>query len=123
VRNNMPNIPGIEEIKTLKPNSSRSMPPHMNQPYIDMFMLRKERERLEREGIRLNSRVELIIGRLKGIEKEMKKLEKEDKKVQKKRRFDWDKAWMEMKDESNQEELEKSKIETGWKIKHLKKKG
>ena len=119
----MPNIPGIEEIKTLKPNSSRSMPPHMNQPYIDMFMLRKERERLEREGIRLNSRVESIIGRLKGIEKEMKKLEKEDKKVQKKRRFDWDKAWMEMKDESNQEELEKSKIETGWKIKHLKKKG
>lgn len=53
----------------------------------------------------------------------MKKLEKEDKKVQKKRRFDWDKAWIEIKDESNQEELEKSKIETGWKIKHLKKKG
>jgi len=119
----MPNIPGIEGIRTLKPNSTRSVPPHMNQPYIDMFMRRKERERLEREGIRLNSRVESIIGRFKEIEKEMKKLEKEDKKVQKKRRFDWDKAWMEIKDGTNQEESEKPKIETGWKIKHLKKKG
>lgn len=56
----MPNIPGIEEIKTLKPNSSRSMPPHMNQPYIDMFMRRKERERLERGGnkIKQQSRVD-----------------------------------------------------------------
>jgi predicted nuclease with TOPRIM domain len=121
VKNNMPNIPGIEEIRSLKPNSSRSLPPHMNQPYIDMFMLRKERERLEKEGIRLNSRIESIIERLRLIEKEMKKLEKEDKRVQKKRRFDWDKAWMEMKDETNQEEPEKSTTETGWKIKNLKK--
>ena len=122
----MPNIPGIEEIRSLKPNSLRAMPPHMNQPYIDTFMLRKEQERLEKEGIRLNSRIESIIGRLQEIEKEMKRLERGDKKVQKKSKFDWDKIWMKLwikiKGETNPEEPDNRKIETGWKIKTLNRK-
>jgi len=122
----MPNIPGIDEIRSKPTTRTRSMPPHMNQPYIDTFMLRKEQERLEKEGIRLNSRIESIVGRLKEIEKEMGRLQGEDKKVKKKSKFDWDKIWMKLwmkiKGETNPEEPEKPKLETGWKIKNLKKK-
>lgn len=113
----MPNIPGIDEIRS-KPNTrARSVPPHMNQPYIDMFMLRKEKERLEKDGVRLETRIESVVRRLKEIEKEMKKLEKDDKKALKKKKFDWDKIWMKIKEVTNPEE---PKIEKGWKIKILK---
>lgn len=116
----MPNIPGIDETRS-KPNThTRSVPPHMNQPYIDMFMLRKEKERLEKEGVRLETRIESVVRRLKEIEKEMKKLERTDKKAQKKRKFEWDKIWMKLKELINPEEKKEPKIEAGWKIKTLK---
>jgi predicted nuclease with TOPRIM domain len=116
----MANIPGVDELRSIRVSRSRSVPPHMNQPYIDMFMLRKEIERLETEGARLNTRIESIVGRLKEIEKEMKRLEREDRKAQRKRKFDWNKVWMQMRDQANPEEPEKMKKETGWKIKTLK---
>jgi len=118
----MPNIPGIEEIKCIKVSRSRSVPPYMNQPYIDMFMLNKEKERLEKEGARLNIRIESVVGRLREIEKEIERLRREDKKVQKKKKFNWDEIWMKIKGETNPEEPDNRKIETGWKIKTLNRK-
>jgi len=121
----MPNIPGIEKSKTMQTTGSRSMPPNMNQAYIDMFMLRKERERLEKEGTRLDTKREQIVERLKKIEKDMARLEKKDKRTQKqeKRDFDWDAKWVKMKKEPGSEELKeepkKPKIEPGWKIKAI----
>jgi len=110
----MPNMPGIEEIKSIKVSRSRSVPPNMSEPYINLFMLSKEKERLEKERIRLDTRREWIVGRLQEIEKEVGRLQGEDKEVQKKRKFDRDKTRV------NPEELKKPKIETGWKIKILK---
>ncbi len=124
----MPNIPGIEKTKTMQTTDSRSMPPNMNQAYIDMFMLRKERERLEKEGTRLDTKREQIVERLKKIEKDMARLEKEDKQAQKeeKRDFDWDAKWVKMpketKSEEAKEEPKKPKVETGWKIRTVNRK-
>ena len=123
----MPNIPGIEKAKTMQNTGSRSMPPNMNQAYIDVFMLRKEKERLEKEGAKLDNKRELIVERLKKIEKELVKLDGKDKKSQEKRDFDWDARWVKLKkeatpEEPKKEEPKKPKIETGWKIKTLSKK-
>ncbi|MCJ7507186.1 MAG: hypothetical protein MUO85_00470 [candidate division Zixibacteria bacterium] len=116
----MPNIPGIDEIKSKPTVRTRSMPPHMNQPYVDMFMLRKEKERLDKEGVRMEAKVGSVVKRLKEIERELEKLQREDKKVQKKEKFNLDKIWMRIKGIVNPEEKEEPKTETGWKIKTLK---
>ena len=93
----MANITGIEEIKSMKTTGSRSMPPNMSEPYINLYMLSKEKERLEKERIRLDTRIEWVVRRLKEIEKEIERLEKQDKKVQKKRKFDLDTSWVKKK--------------------------
>jgi predicted nuclease with TOPRIM domain len=118
----MPNIPGLDELRSIKGTHPRSVPPHMNQPYIDMFMLNKEKERLEKEGARLNIKIESVVGRLREIEKEIERLRREDKKVQKKKKFNWDEIWMKIKGETDPEESDNRKIETGWKIKTLNRK-
>jgi len=118
----MPNIPGIEEIKSAKTNGSRSLPPHMSGPYVKMFMLNNERERLEKEAVRLCNRIESIADRLKEIGEEMKSLRKQETKSEKKRKFDWDNTRTQSKEVTNSEEPQKQKIETGWKIKTLNRK-
>jgi len=124
----MPDIPGIEKAKTMQTIGSRSMPPNMNQAYIDVFMLRKEKERLEKEGAKLDSKRELIVERLKKIEKELVKLDGKDKKSQEKRDFDWDARWERIgkvdnpknpKKSKTGEESKKQPVKTGWKIKTL----
>ena len=115
----MPNIPGIEKVKTMKTTGSRSMPPNMNQAYIDIFMLRNEKGRLEKEGARLDTKREQIVERLETIERDMARLERKDEKAQEKRDFDWDAKWVKMPKEAEPEEPKKSEIETGWKIKAL----
>ena len=122
----MPNISGMEKLKSTRIVGSRhSVPPHMTQPYVNMFMLRKQEERLKKEGTRLDARREVIVGRLEEIEKEMKRLQRKDKKTEKKREFDPDTIWVKVKKEATpekpkKEEPKKTKIETGWKIKILK---
>jgi hypothetical protein len=119
----MPNIHGIEKIKGTRIIGSRhSVPPHMTQPYVTMFMLRKQEERLEKEGIRLDTKRELIVERLKEIEKETKRLENQDRKTHKKREFDPDTIWMKVKKEATPEEPNKPKTGTVWKITTLKRK-
>jgi len=118
----MPNIPGIEEIKSAKTNGSRSLPPHMSGPYVKMFMMNNERERLEKEAVRLCNRIESIADRLKEIGEEMKSLRKQETKSEKKRKFDWDNTRTQSKEVTNSEEPQKQKIETGWKIKTLNRK-
>jgi len=120
----MADIPGMDKVRSIKSSGSGSLPPNMNEPYIKMFMLSKEKERLEKEGTRLDTRREWIVGRLQEIEKEMKRLQRQDKKTEKKREFDPDTIWAKVKKEANpeepkKEEPKKTKIETGWKIKTL----
>jgi len=119
----MPNIRGIEKVKSTRIIGSRhSVPPHMTQAYVSLFMLRKQIERLEKEGIRLDTRREVIVGRLKEIEKEMKRLQRKDKKTEKKREFDPDTILVKIKKEADPEETKKPKLESGWKIRSLKRK-
>lgn len=124
----MPDIAGIEKVRTMKTTHSRSVPANRNGSYIEMYMLRNERERLEKEGMRLDTRRELIVGRLQEIEEEMERLRKQEKKTRKKRKFDPEMAWVKTRKEANPEEPRKSNIEkeskktkvkTGWKIKTL----
>lgn len=120
----MVDIRGIEKVRTMKTTHSRSMPPNMEEAYIEMYLLSKEKERLENEVTRLDTRREVIVGRLQEIEKQMKRLEKQDKKVQKNRKFDPHTIWMKVKKEADpeepkEEEPKKTKIEHGWKIKTL----
>jgi len=119
----MANIRGIEKIKGTRIIGSRhSVPPHMTQPFVSMFMLRKQKERLEKEGIRLDTRREQIVEQLKEIEKESKGLERRDKRVQKKKEFDPDSVWVKVRKEADPEETKKPKLESGWKIRSLKRK-
>lgn len=119
----MANIHGIEKIKGTRIIGSRhSVPPHMTQPYVTMYMLRKQKERLEKEGIRLDTRREQIVEQLKEIEKESKGLERRDKRVQKKKEFDPDSVWVKVKKEAKPEESNKPKTGTGWNITTLKRK-
>jgi hypothetical protein len=119
----MPNIPGIEKVRGTRIAGSRhSVPPHMTQPYVTMYMLRKKKERLEKEGTRLDTRRELIVGQLKEIEKDMEGLRRQDKKSQNKRKFDPDTIWVKVKKEADPEEPKKPKGESGWKIGRLKRK-
>ena len=121
----MPNLPGIEKIRSMQKTGSRSMPPNMNQAYIDIFMLRKEKERLQKEGARIDTRRELIVERLRIIEKDLRRLGGQDEKAVRLERkdFDWDAKWVKIKKEANpeeqKEEPKKPKIETGWKIKTI----
>jgi hypothetical protein len=94
----------------------------MTQPYVNMFMLRKQEERLKKEGTRLDARREVIVGGLKEIEKEMKRLQKQDKKTEKAIEFDPDTIWVKVKKEADPEETKKPKLESGWKIRSLKRK-
>ncbi len=120
----MSNIHGIEKIKGTRIIGSRhSVPPHMTQAYVSLFMLRKQKERLEKEGIRLDTKRELIVERLKEIEKESNRLEKHDKRVHRRKDFDPDSIWVKAKKETKPEELKRSSGGMGWKITTLRKKG
>ncbi len=119
----MSSIQGIEKIKGTRIIGSRhSVPPHMTQAYVSLYMLRKQKERLEKEGIRLDARRELVVERLQEIEKESKRLEKQDKRAHRKKEFDPDSVWVKVKKEAKPEESKKPKIGTGWKITTLKRK-
>ena len=121
----MPNLPGIEKIRSMQTTGSRSMPPNMNQAYIDIFMLRKEKERLQKEGARIDTRRELIVERLRIIEKDLRRLGGQDEKALRleRKEFDWDAKWVKMPKDAKPEELKekpkKPKIEPQWKMKTI----
>ncbi|MGB8657710.1 MAG: hypothetical protein WCE90_07990 [Candidatus Zixiibacteriota bacterium] len=118
----MSHIRGIERVKSTRIIGSRhSVPPHMTQPYVTLYMLRKQKERLEKEGTRLDTRRGQIVEQLEEIDKESKRLERRDKRVQKKKGFDPDPVWVKGKSETQPEELNRSNSGAGWKITTLKK--
>jgi|GEM_PF-6411191 len=118
----MHDIPRIDKVRSLKKSSSRSIPDHMGEPYVNMLMLTKEKNFLEKEGVRLDTRREAVVGRLKEIEERIDRLRRQQKKIEKKRKFDWDTSWVKGKEEANPEQQRKPKIGTGWKIGSLKRK-
>lgn len=67
---------GVENIKTMKSRGLRSIPRSQNDSYLDLYMLYKEKERLEKElfhsgkrGERASKRLEVIGSRIEKLEK------------------------------------------------------
>lgn len=65
---------GIEGIRILKPRSFQAAHRRHNDSYLDLYMLHKEKERLEKELVQLEKRREGISKRLETIESKMREL-------------------------------------------------
>jgi len=69
-------IKGLTETKTLQGSKKRSMPRAQNAIYLEMFILEKEKGRLEKEMIIIDKRKASMQRRLNEIVGDMKKLGK-----------------------------------------------
>ena len=68
-------LKGLRETRTLQGSKKRSMPRAQNATYLDIFILGKERDRLEKEMIIIDKRKASMRRRIDEIAVEMKKLE------------------------------------------------
>jgi len=68
-------VPGVHAMRTLHSTGRRSIPKgHQSSAFIDLYMLSKERDRLEKEALIIGRRNKIIERRLKDIEKENERL-------------------------------------------------
>ena len=68
-------ISGLRNIRSMHSTSQRSIPKNQSSAYLDLYMLRKEKERLEKEDTMLEKRKAGIQKKLEDIKKEMEVLE------------------------------------------------
>jgi len=68
-------LKGLSETRTLQGTKKRSMPRVQSSTYLDLFILGKEKDRLEKEMFVLEKRKMSLQKRLMEIVVEMKKLE------------------------------------------------
>lgn len=68
-------LSGLREIRTMHSSKKRSIPRVQSSAYLDLYMLRKEKDRLEKEVFILEKRKKSLQKRLDEIDTEMKKLE------------------------------------------------
>ncbi len=71
-------VGGLRNIRSMHSTGKRSIPRVASSAYLDLYMLRKEEERLEKEDAILEKRKVGIQKRLEDIKKEMEVLEKLD---------------------------------------------
>ena len=71
-------ISGLRNMRSMHSTGQRSIPRVASNAYLDLYMLRKENERLEKEEAILEKRKAVIQKRLEDIKKEMELLEKLD---------------------------------------------
>ncbi|MDO9575864.1 MAG: hypothetical protein Q7J55_04990 [bacterium] len=71
-------LSGLGEIRTMHSSKKRSIPRVQSSAYLDLYMLGKEKDRLEKEMFILEKRKTSIQKRLDEIAVEMKKLEEEE---------------------------------------------
>ena len=69
-------ISGLRDIRTMHSSKKRSIPRMQSSAYLDLYILRKEKDRLEKEVYILDKRKNGIRKRLDEIITEMEKLEK-----------------------------------------------
>lgn len=67
---------GVENMKTMKSQGLRSIPRSQNDSYLDLYMLYKEKERMEKELSHSGKRSERASKRLEVIGARIEKLEK-----------------------------------------------
>ena len=73
----MLNIPGIGNIKSIHSVGARSIPKVQRSSYLELYMLRREKDRLEKEIFALNKRTSTAKRQLDSINKRVDKLQKE----------------------------------------------
>jgi len=69
-------LSGLREIRTMHSSKKRSIPRVQSSSYLDLYVLRKEKDRLEKEVYILDKREKNMQKRLAEIDTEMQKLEK-----------------------------------------------
>ena len=75
-------LSGLREMRTMHSSKKRSIPRVQSSAYLDLYMLRKEKERLEKEDAILEKRKAAIQKRADDINKEieiLKALEEKEK--------------------------------------------
>jgi len=69
-------VSGLRDIRTMHSSKKRSIPRVQSSAYLDLYMLRKEKDRLEKEVYILDKRKKNIQKRIDEVNTEMDKLEK-----------------------------------------------
>ncbi len=73
-------LSGLSQIRTMHSAKKRSIPRVQSSAYLDLYMLRKEKDRLEKEVFVLDKRKKGMQKRLDEINTEMANLEKTETK-------------------------------------------
>ena len=68
-------LSGLREMRTMHSSKKRSIPRVQSSAYLDLYMLGKEKDRLEKEMFMLEKRIASTQKRIDEIAGEMKKLE------------------------------------------------
>ncbi len=71
-------LSGLREIRTMHSSRKRSISRVQSSAYLDLYMLRKEKDRLEKEVYILDKRKKSMQKRLSEIDTEMEKLEEQE---------------------------------------------
>jgi len=74
---------GIRDIKSIHSIGARSIPKVQRSRYLELYMLRREKDRLEKELFALDKRRNLANRQLESINKRIEKLQKEVHEEQK----------------------------------------
>jgi hypothetical protein len=69
-------ITGLRDIRSLRTIGRRSIPRVQSSAYLELYMLRKEQDRLEKESALLEKRRKGIRKRLSDIQRQMEDLER-----------------------------------------------
>lgn len=76
-------IPSSRDIKSIHSVGARSIPKIQRSSYLELYMLRREKDRLEKEIFALDKRRNTANRQLDGINKRIEKLQKETHEEQK----------------------------------------
>lgn len=76
----------LREIRTMGSSKKKSIPRVQSSPYLDLYMLRKEKDRLEKEAYVLDKRKKSVQKRINDIDVEMGKLEELEEARKKERK-------------------------------------
>ena len=75
-------VKSLREIRTMQSSKKRSIPRIQTSAYLDLYILRKEKDRLEKEIAALDRREKNIQKKLGDISAEMERIEKTEAKKQ-----------------------------------------
>lgn len=76
-------IPGIRDVKSIHSTGIRSIPKVQRAPYLELYMLKREKDRLEKELLVLDKRRNTVRRQSSSIDNRIEKIQKELQEEQK----------------------------------------